>query len=127
MVIDNTGSVEDIHAFIYCKKWRFGRVSRMPDGRTHSQTLKDRATQLLIKYKNGAPVTQFLAVKKHDRNISCRLLFLNIFSTTTLIVVGLVFWQQVRLVCYIVFLVFGLSWQLWAWESHLVGNDQDYG
>ena len=52
------GSVEDIHAFIYCKKWRFGRVSRMPDGRTHSQTLKDRATQLLIKFKTGALVTQ---------------------------------------------------------------------
>ena len=55
MVIDNTGSVEDIHAFIYCKKWRFGRVSRMPDRQT---TLKDRATQLLIKYKIGALVTQ---------------------------------------------------------------------
>ena len=27
-------------------------------GRTHSQTLKDRATQLLIKYKSGALVTQ---------------------------------------------------------------------
>ena len=47
MVNDDTGSVEDIHAFIYCKKWRFGRVSRMPDRLT---TLKDRATQLLIKY-----------------------------------------------------------------------------
>ena len=29
-------------------------MSRMPDG----QTLKDRATQLLIKYKSGALVTQ---------------------------------------------------------------------
>ena len=55
MVIDDTGSVEDIHAFIYCKKWRFGRVSRMPDRLT---TLKDRATQLLINYKSGALVTQ---------------------------------------------------------------------
>ena len=27
---------------------------------THSQTLKDSATQLLIKYKSGALVTQFL-------------------------------------------------------------------
>ena len=54
MVIDDTGSVEDIHAFIYCTKWRSGQVSRMPD----SQTLKDRATQLLIKYKSGALVTQ---------------------------------------------------------------------
>ena len=30
----------------------------MPDGRTHSQTLKDSATQLLTKYKSGALVTQ---------------------------------------------------------------------
>ena len=57
MVIDDTGSVEDIHAFIYCKKWRFGRVSRMPHSLT---TLKDRATQLLIKYKSGALITQLL-------------------------------------------------------------------
>ena len=42
--------------YIYCKKWRFGRVSRMPHWLT---TLKDRATQLLIKYKSGALVTQF--------------------------------------------------------------------
>ena len=56
MVIGDTGSVEDIHAFIYCKKWRFGRVSHMPDRLT---TLKDRATQLLIKYKSGALVTQY--------------------------------------------------------------------
>ena len=54
MVIDDTGSVEDIHAFIYCTKWRSGQVSPMP----HSQ-MKDRATQLLIKYKSGALVTQF--------------------------------------------------------------------
>ena len=33
-------------------------MSRMPDRRTHSQTLKDRATQLLIKYKSEALVTQ---------------------------------------------------------------------
>ena len=31
-----------------------GQVSRIPYG----QTLKDRATQLLIKYKSGALVTQ---------------------------------------------------------------------
>ena len=55
MVTDDTGSVEDMHAFMYCKKWRFGRVTRMPDGLT---TLKDRATQLLIKYKSGALVAQ---------------------------------------------------------------------
>ena len=57
MVIDDTGSVEDIHAFIYCKKWRFGQVLPMPDRQTDSQR-KDRATQLLIKYKSGALVTQ---------------------------------------------------------------------
>ena len=56
MVIDDTGSVEDIHAFIYCTKWRSGQVLPMPDRLT---TLKDRATQLLIKYKSGAFVTQF--------------------------------------------------------------------
>ena len=55
MAIDDTGSVEGIYAFIYCTKWRSGQVSRMPDSLT---TLKDRATQLLIKYKSGALVTQ---------------------------------------------------------------------
>ena len=59
MVIDDTGSVEDIHAFIYCTKWRSGQVLPMPDRLTDSQ-LKDRATQLLIKYKSGALVTQYL-------------------------------------------------------------------
>ena len=63
MVIDDTGSVEDIHAFIYCKKWRFGQVSPMPDRQTDSQT-KDSATQLLIKYKSGALVTQYKAFAK---------------------------------------------------------------
>ena len=57
MVIDDTGSVEDIHAFIYCKKWRFGQVLPMPDRLTDSQC-KDSATQLLTKYKSGALVTQ---------------------------------------------------------------------
>ena len=62
MVIDDTGSVEDIHAFIYCKKWRSGQVLPMPHSLTHSlTTLKDRATQLLIKYKSGALVTQLVA------------------------------------------------------------------
>ena len=56
----DTGSVEGIYAFIYCTKWRSGQVSQMPYGRTDSQTLKDRATQLLKKYKSGALVTQFL-------------------------------------------------------------------
>ena len=27
---NESGSVEDIHAFIYCKKWRFGQVLPMP-------------------------------------------------------------------------------------------------
>ena len=53
LAIDYTGSVEGIYAFIYCTKWRSGRVSRMP----HSQ-MKDRATQLPRKYKSGALVTQ---------------------------------------------------------------------
>ena len=45
-------------AFIYCTKWILGQVLPMPYSLTHSQTLKDIATQLLIKYKSGAPVTQ---------------------------------------------------------------------
>ena len=32
------------------------------DSLTHSQTLKDRATQLLIKYKNEARVTQCMVL-----------------------------------------------------------------
>ena len=47
MVIDDTGSVEDIHAFIYCtlKIWT-GVTDASP---THSlTTLKDSATQLLV-------------------------------------------------------------------------------
>ena len=61
LVIDDSGSVEGICAFIYQTKWRSGQVSRMPDG----QTLKDRATQLLIKYKSGALVTQCHACDIH--------------------------------------------------------------
>ena len=38
LVIDDTRSVEDILAFIYCKKWRFGQVLPMPDSLTHSLT-----------------------------------------------------------------------------------------
>ena len=55
MVIDDTGSVEGIYAFIYCIKWRSGQVLPMPYG----QTLKDSATQLFMKQKSGALVTQF--------------------------------------------------------------------
>ena len=59
MVIDDTGSVEGIYAFIYSTEWISGQVLPMPYGLTHSlTTLKDRATQLLIKYKSGALVTQ---------------------------------------------------------------------
>ena len=58
LVLDYTGSVEGIYAFIYCTKWRSGQVSRMPDSLTDSQTLKDSATQLLIKYKSGDLITQ---------------------------------------------------------------------
>ena len=57
LVIDDTGSVEGIYAFIYCAKWRSGQVLPMPHSLTDSQR-KDRATQLLIKYKSGALVTQ---------------------------------------------------------------------
>ena len=35
LVIDDSGSVEGIYAFIYCKKWRPGQVSPMPYGLTH--------------------------------------------------------------------------------------------
>ena len=31
LVVDYTGSVEGIHAFIYCKKWSSGQVLPMPD------------------------------------------------------------------------------------------------
>ena len=58
MVIDYTGSEEGIYAFIYWTKWRSGQVLSMPYSLTQSQTLKDRATQLLIDYKSGALVTQ---------------------------------------------------------------------
>ena len=57
LAIDYTGSVEGIYAFIYCTKWRSGQVLPMP----HSQR-KDRATQLLIKYKSGALVTQLFVI-----------------------------------------------------------------
>ena len=56
MVIDCTGSVEGIYAFIHYKSGDLVRCYRCL---THSQTLKDSATQLLIKYKSGALVTQY--------------------------------------------------------------------
>ena len=68
MVIYDTGSVEDIHAFIYCKKWRSGQVLPMADRLTDSQ-MKDRAAQLLIKYKSGALVTQSLLQRRQAEDI----------------------------------------------------------
>ena len=38
LLIDDTGSVEGIYAFIYCTKWRSGQVSRMFYGLTRSLT-----------------------------------------------------------------------------------------
>ena len=58
-MIGDTGSLEGMHAFIYCTKWRSGHVLPMPDRLTDSR-LKDRATQLLIKYKSGALVPQII-------------------------------------------------------------------
>ena len=52
----------------------------MPDSLTHSQ-MKDRATQLLIKYKSGALVTQCECIMWQDRSFPiercpfCRLTF----------------------------------------------------
>ena len=74
MVIDDTGSVEGIYAFIYCTKWRSGQVLPMPHSLTDSQR-KDSATQLLIKYKSGALVTQFktaFAMKGDGRGLVCQ-------------------------------------------------------
>ena len=57
MVSDDTGSVEDIHAFNnIAKSGDLDRCYRCLTDRL--TTLKDRATQLLIKYRSGALVTQ---------------------------------------------------------------------
>ena len=82
MVIDDTWSVEDTHAFIYCKKGRFGRVSRMPQSLTDSQR-KDSATQLLIKYKSGALVTQLVTVQGSVGQLSLRIPGLPSFLANT--------------------------------------------
>ena len=81
MVIDDTGSVEDIHAFIYCTKWRSGQVLPMPDRLTDSH-LKDRATQLLIKYKSGVLVTQCVMLIMLTIGVFIKLLFHNIKRIT---------------------------------------------
>ena len=60
LVLDDTGSEEGIYAFIYCTKWRSGQVLPVPYSLTDSQTLREGATQLLIKFKNGALVTQLI-------------------------------------------------------------------
>ena len=41
-VIDDTGSEEAIYAFIYCTKWRSGRVSRIPDRLTDNFERQDQ-------------------------------------------------------------------------------------
>ena len=61
LVIDDTGSVE--RAFVPLYNAQNGDLDRFTDpllthSLTHSQTLKERATQLLIRYKSGALVTQ---------------------------------------------------------------------
>ena len=50
-MIDDTGSVEGIYALHTAQR---GDLVR---------SLKDRATQLLTKYKSGAPVTQYLKIR----------------------------------------------------------------
>ena len=52
-MIDDTGSVEGIYAFIYCTERRSGQVLPMPYSLT---------TQLLKKYKSGALVTEYLKI-----------------------------------------------------------------
>ena len=89
MVIDDTGSVEDIHAFIYCKKWRSGQVLPMPHSLTDSQR-KDRATQLLIKYKSGALVTQKVS-RKIFFGKKCLFVLLGLLGLTTVVVLLTVF------------------------------------
>ena len=55
----------------------------LPDSLTHSlTTLKDRATQLLIKYKSGALVTQFREIYEYELEmplVGVNLLFLRKF------------------------------------------------
>ena len=79
MVIDDTGSVEGIYAFIYCTKWRSGQGSRMP-------------TQLLIKYKSGALVTQ-----KHfvTRKLDIHIYMITVADDITFTTLLLLFLNQV--------------------------------
>ena len=75
------------YACIYWKKWRFGRVTPMPDILTHSQTTEYRATQLLssIQFKLSHAIcptciTSFLCKQMENdgrnaisSNFGCRL------------------------------------------------------
>ena len=55
-VINDNGSVEGIYAFFILNKVEIW--TGVKDATPTLTTLKDRATQLLIKYKSGALVTQ---------------------------------------------------------------------
>ena len=57
LYIAQSGDLEGCHACL-------------TDGRTDGQTLKDRATQLLKKYKSGALVTQLEAILTVDLDIT---------------------------------------------------------
>ena len=52
LVLGGTWSAKGLYACIYWKKWRFGRVTPMPDTLTHSQTTENRATQLVSSIKH---------------------------------------------------------------------------
>ena len=59
LVLDGTESEEAcMPVYTETRMWRFGRLSPIPHRQTHSQTLKDRATQLL-RSRSGALVKQF--------------------------------------------------------------------
>ena len=51
LIIDVTGPVEGIFAFIYWTEWRSGQVLLMPHSLTDWQTLKERVTQLLMSIR----------------------------------------------------------------------------
>ena len=58
LVLGGTGSAKGLYACIYWKKWRFGRVTPMPD---IPQTTEDSATQLVysIKFKLSHAIILF--------------------------------------------------------------------
>ena len=63
LVLGGTWSAKGLYSCIYWKKWRFGRVTPMPDTLTHSQTTEYRATQLVssIKHKLSHAISYFCA------------------------------------------------------------------